>query len=202
VLLVGSADCYGPAEPGESPFSEARPLRPGSAYARTKAAADALGAAFAARGLSVVRARPFNHTGPGQGDGFVLSSFARQAVEIAAGRRPPVLWVGNLDSARDFLDVEDVVRAYLLLADPRLPPGAYNIASGRGVRIGDALAAILRHAGAAPEIRVEPGRFRPTDRAVGDAARLRAISGWEPRIPLDQTLARLVADWRARISAP
>jgi GDP-4-dehydro-6-deoxy-D-mannose reductase len=202
LLLVSSADAYGPADAGEPPFTETRPLRPVSAYARTKAAADRLGAAFAARGMSVVRARPFNHTGPGQSDTFVLSSFARQAVEIAAGLRPPVLGVGNLDSVRDFLDVADVVDAYLLLADPRLPIGAYNIASGRGVRIGDALAAILRHAGAAPEVRIESARLRPTERTVGDASRLRAASGWQPHIPLDETLARLVADWRARISAP
>jgi GDP-4-dehydro-6-deoxy-D-mannose reductase len=201
LLLVGSADAYGPADAGEPPFAETRPLRPASVYARTKAAADQLGGVFAARGLSVVRARPFNHTGPGQSETFVLSSFARQAVEIAAGLRPPVLGVGNLDSVRDFLDVADVVSAYLLLADPRLPAAAYNIASGRGVRIGDALAAILRLAGAAPEIRVEPERLRATDRAVGDAARLRAASGWEPRVPFEETLARLVADWRARISA-
>ena len=201
VVLVGSADPYGSAGPGARPFDESAALRPRSPYARTKAAADLLGAAYAARGLDVVRTRAFNHTGPGQADGFVLASFARQAVEIAEGRRAPVLQVGNLDSERDFLDVEDVVEAYLTLADRRAPAGVYNVASGVGVRIGTALDALTRIAGVAPRIEVDPGRLRETDSAVGDARRLRRVTGWAPRIPLEQTLERLVADWRLRVSA-
>jgi len=200
VLLACSADPYGSSAPGAAPFSEASPLRPRSPYARTKAAADLLGGVYAARGLSVVRARAFNHTGPGQSDAFVLASFARQAAEIAAGRREAVLRVGNLDSVRDFLDVEDVLDAYLALADPGVAPGPYNVASGHGVRVGDALDAILRLCGIAPRIRVEASRVRPTDHAVGDAARLRAATGWRPQAPFQETLARLVADWRERVS--
>jgi nucleoside-diphosphate-sugar epimerase len=201
VLLVGSADPYGSVAPGAAPFDESAALRPRSPYARTKAAADLLGAAYAARGLDVVRTRAFNHTGPGQADGFVLASFARQAVEIAEGQREPVLRVGNLDSVRDFLDVEDVVEAYLALADRRVPAGAYNIASGTGVRIGTALDALIRIAGVAPRIEVEPERLRETDSAVGDARRLRRVTGWAPRIPFQQTLEQLVADWCQRVSA-
>jgi GDP-4-dehydro-6-deoxy-D-mannose reductase len=201
VLLVTSADIYGSAAPGAPPFTESAPLRPGSPYARTKAAADLLGRAYAQSGLDVVRIRAFNHAGPGQSDVFVLPSFARQAAEIAAGRRESVLRVGNLDSVRDFLDVEDVIDAYLALAQPGVPAGTYNVASGRGVRIRDALEAILRHADVAPRIEVDPARLRPTDFAVGDARRLREATGWAPRVPFEETLSRLVDDWRARVSA-
>jgi nucleoside-diphosphate-sugar epimerase len=201
VLLACSGDQYGPSAPGAAPFTEASPQRPRSPYAHTKVAADLLGDCYAARGLDVVRSRAFNHTGPGQTEGFVLPSFARQAVEIALGRREPVMRVGNLDSVRDFLDVEDVLEAYLALAAPGVPAGVYNVASGRAVRIGDALEAVLKHAGVAPRIEVVPERMRPTDQVVGDATRLREATGWEPRVPFDTTLERLVTHWRERLSA-
>jgi len=198
VLLVGSGEVYGAA--AEGAFDEAAPLAPGTPYARAKAVADRLGAVFAARGLDVVRARPFNHTGPGQGDAFVASSFARQLAEIEAGRRPPRLAVGNLAAVRDFLDVADVVEAYRLLLDRAVPAGAYNIASGAGIAIGELLGRLLAISTARPEVREDPARWRPANAAVGDAGRLRRATGWAPRVPLDETLARLLADWRARIS--
>jgi GDP-4-dehydro-6-deoxy-D-mannose reductase len=201
VILVCSGDEYGPAEAGAPAFDEASPLRPHSPYARSKAAADLLGQVFAGRGLDVVRPRPFNHTGPGQSDAFVLASFARQALEIAHGLREPVLRVGNLDSVRDFLDVDDVVEAYLRLARREVPADAYNVASGRGVRVGDALERLLALAGVSPRIEIDPERLRPADFSVGDASRLRRTTGWEPRVPFERTLARLFDDWRTRISA-
>ncbi len=201
LLLIGSADQYGSLEPGAAPLDEAAPLRPRSPYARTKTAADLLGAAWARRGLDVVRVRAFNHTGPGQSDDFVLSSFARQAVEIAQGRREPRLRVGNLDSVRDFLDVEDVLEAYDRLCEPSVPAGVYNVASGLGVRLGDALDEILKLAGAQPSIEMDPERMRPRDQLVGDATLLRSACGWTPRVSFSETLARLVEDWRQRVSA-
>jgi GDP-4-dehydro-6-deoxy-D-mannose reductase len=201
VLLVGSGDAYGSTAPGTAPFAEANPLRPRSPYARTKACADLLGAAYAERGLDVVRTRSFNHTGAGQSEDFVASAFARQIAEIACGRRAPQLRVGNLESVRDFLDVSDVVEAYALLLDRDVPAGAYNVASGRGVRIGDLLAQLLAHAQLEPRIEVDPERLRPTDCTVGDATRLRDATGWAPRVPLSATLARLLEDWRDRLRA-
>ena len=201
VLLVGTSDAYGSAPPGSPPFTESAPLVPGSPYACTKAAADLLGAAYQERGLDVVRTRSFNHSGPGQSDTFVLPSFARQAVEIAAGLREPLLRVGNLDSRRDFLDVDDVIEAYLALVDPAVPSGAYNVASGEGQRVGDALDAILGLAGVRAEIQVDPERLRPTDLAVGDATRLRQATGWAPRVTFQEMLARVVEDWQGRVSA-
>jgi nucleoside-diphosphate-sugar epimerase len=201
VLLVGSGEVYGGAAPGAPPFSEDAPLRPGSPYSRTKAAADLLGASYAEKGLEVVRVRPFNHTGPGQGASFVAASFARQLAEIGLGRREPVLAVGNLASVRDFLDVEDVVAAYALLCEGRAPAGVYNVASGVGISIGTLLDRLCALAKLAPRIEVDPARVRPTDSSIGDASRLRAASGWAACNPLDDTLERLLAFWRRELSA-
>ena len=201
VLLVCSADAYGSLPPGSPPFTEAAPLLPASPYARSKAAAELLGGAYAARGLDVVSTRSFNHSGAGQAEAFVLSSFAKQAAEIAAGQREPRMRVGNLDSVRDFLDVEDVVRAYVALCDRAVPASVYNVASGRGVRVGDALDIILRLAGVSPAIEIDPERHRPTDYAVGASSRLHEATGWEPRIALEDTLGRVVEYWRSQIAS-
>lgn len=203
VLWIGSGEVYGLADPDAPPFGERAPLRPRSPYGWSKACADLLAgqmtrAAGAARSLDIVRVRPFNHTGPGQADAFVLPSFTRQLCEIASGRHPARLRVGNLDSVRDFLDVEDVVDAYLRLLDPAVPVGVYNVASGVGRRIGDLLEVLMRRVGVRPEIEVDPERLRPADRAVGDASRLRDATGWTPAVPLEVTLDRLVEHWRTR----
>jgi GDP-4-dehydro-6-deoxy-D-mannose reductase len=201
VLLIGSGEQYGPADLAAPAFAESSPQRPRSAYARSKACADLLGARYADAGLDVVRVRPFNHTGPGQSDLFVVASFARQAAEIAAGRREPVLRVGNLESVRDFLDVEDVVDAYVRLLDRCVPATSYNVASGVPQRIGDLLDALLRLAEIAPRIEVDPARVRPADASRGDAGRLRSATGWLPRVPFELTLRRVLEDWRARGAA-
>lgn len=200
VLLVGSGEVYGGAAPDAPPFDETAPLRPRSPYARTKAAADLLGGCFAERGLDVVRARPFNHIGPGQDPVYVASSFARQLAEIELGRRPPELRVGNLDAVRDFLDVSDVVHAYARLLAREVPAGAYNVASGRGVPIGELLERLLALSPAKPTVRPDPALWRATSVSVGDAGRLRRATGWQPRTALGDTLGRLLADWRRRLS--
>jgi len=205
VLLVTSGEIYGAHAPERSDpacappaFDESAPLRPASPYARSKAAADALGAAC---GLDVVRARPFNHTGPGQTDAFVASAFARQIAEIEAGRRAPELQVGNLDAVRDFLDVADVADAYVRLLDAAVPRGPYNVASGVGVPVRRILELLLARSRERPAVRVDAARWRPTDASVGNAGRLRRATGWQPRCPLADTLERLLAHWRAQLSA-
>jgi GDP-4-dehydro-6-deoxy-D-mannose reductase len=186
VLVVGSADEYGIVENTSVPVREDTPLRPVSPYAVSKVAQGLLALEYAVPGgPEVLRTRTFPHTGPGRGEAFAESSFARQIAEVMAGRRPPVLSVGNLDSVRDFTDVRDVV------------------CTGRGVRLGDLLSRLVALAGVEVEIRQDPGRFRPADIPVlvGDPSRLRTATGWEPRIPLDRTLSDLLEDWRARVSA-
>ena len=198
VLMIGSSDAYGSEVGGEEPIAESQPLRPESPYARSKAAAEFLGTIAAEHGLDVVRVRAFTHIGAGQADHFVASSFARQIVEIAEGLREPVLRVGNLDSVRDFLDVRDVVDAYWLLLDPSVPADVYNVASGRGLRVRSLLDELVELAGVELEVEIDPKRYRASDRRIGDASRLRAATGWEPMVPLRQTLEDLLRYWRER----
>jgi GDP-4-dehydro-6-deoxy-D-mannose reductase len=202
VLVVGSAEEYGPAAPGELPLREDGPLRPSSPYAVSKVAQGALAALYGpAGGMRVVRTRTFHHTGPGRGEAFAESSFARQIAEIECGLRPPVLEVGNLDAVRDFADVRDVVRAYWLLLELGEPGGVYNVCTGRGRAIRELLDVLLGAARTRVELRVDPRRLRPSDVPVqvGDPSRLQAATGWEPRIPIERTLVDLLEDWRARV---
>ncbi len=149
----------------------------------------------------MVRARPWNHTGPGQSDAYVASSFARQLAELALGRREPVLRVGNLAAVRDFLDVADVVDAYARLLDRSVPIGAYNIASGVPRTIASLLESLAAHAEVRPAVEVDAARVRADRPSVGDATKLREATGWSPKIALDDTLARLFDAWRDRLSA-
>ena len=200
VLLVTSGEIYGGSAAG-APFDEATPLAPASPYACSKAAADLLGAAFQARGLDVVRARSFNHTGPGQSETYVAASLAKQLAEMEAGRREPVLRVGNLGAIRDFLDVADVVEAYLRLLDRAVPAAAYNVASGVGRSIAELLEMLIAASSIRPRVEVDAERWRPGNASVGDAGRLRRATGWAPAIAFEVTLEHLLEDWRARVSA-
>jgi GDP-4-dehydro-6-deoxy-D-mannose reductase len=198
VLLVTTAAIYGSAPPGAAGFDERSPLRPTTAYARTKAAADLLGAAYADRGLAVVRARPFNHTGAGRPLAFVEARLARDVAEIAAGRRAPRLVVANPESQRDFLHVGDVIAAYLALLGASVAPGAYNVASGESVTIAALAKRLCRLAGVAPELEISRDPLRPPDASIGNADALRAATGWRPTCTLDDTLRELLAETRGR----
>jgi GDP-4-dehydro-6-deoxy-D-mannose reductase len=201
VLAVTTAAIYGSAAPGSAGFDERSALRPATAYARTKAAADLLGAAYAARGLAVVRARPFNHSGAGRPESFVESRLARDVAEIAAGRRAPRIELANPASQRDFLHVDDVVSAYLALLDPRVPAGAYNVASGDAVDIDGIAQRLCRLAGVSAERVATLDPLRPPDATIGSAQKLRAATGWRPARTLDDALGELLAEWRARIAS-
>ncbi|HXK11147.1 MAG TPA: GDP-mannose 4,6-dehydratase [Vicinamibacteria bacterium] len=201
VLVVGSAEEYGPVGPEEIPIREDAPLRPASPYAVSKVAQAALARLYGpAGGMRIVLTRTFHHTGPGRGEAFAESSFARQIAEIEAGRHRPVLEVGNLGAVRDFTDVRDVVRAYWRLLEKGEAGETYNVCSGRGRPIRQVLEMLLAASAARVEVRVDPARLRPSDVPVqvGDPSRLRAATGWEPRIPLERTLSNLLDDWRAR----
>jgi len=201
VLVVGSAEEYGLVEPSQVPLVETTPLRPSSPYAVSKVAQAALARLYGpAGGMRVVLARTFNHTGPGRGALFAESSFARQIAEIEAGLKPPVLMAGNLEAVRDFTDVRDVVRAYWALLGSGAAGAVYNVCSGRGRSIREMLDMLLAHSREKIEVQVDPDRLRPSDIPVlvGDPSELRAATGWEPRIRLEDTLADLLDDWRRR----
>ena len=196
VVAVGSGEVYGP--PAALPVTELAPLRPQNPYAVSKASADLLAGFYAdAHGLRVVRARPFNHAGPGQEPSYAIASFARQ---FALGEGDPLEVVtGNPDTRRDYTDVRDVVRAYRLLAE-RGEPGVYNICSGRTASARELVAALAAVDGRAVEHRIDPALVRAHEviEVRGSPERLREATGWEPEIPLERTLADTVAWWRAQ----
>ena len=196
VVLISSGEIYGP--PDRLPVDEDTPLRPQNPYAVSKAACDLLGGQYAdATGLRVVRLRPFNHTGPGQSDDYVVGTLTRQVAEAeAAGLKEALVRTGNPESARDFSDVRDVARAYLAAA--ALDAGVYNVASGKAVTVRE-LIDLVRVAARIPvRHEVDPARVRAHDVAEvrGSAERLRAATGWTPEIPLDQTVADALDGWR------
>ncbi|MGH2837450.1 MAG: GDP-mannose 4,6-dehydratase [Thermoleophilaceae bacterium] len=196
VLIASSGEVYGP--PAELPVTENAPLRPQSPYALSKASTDMLGALYSdARGLALVRTRAFNHAGPGQSDTYVVGTLTRQVAEAeAAGQGEVTLHTGNPGSARDFIDVRDVVAAYELAIS--LEPGAYNVASERAVAVSELIEIVRTHTQLDVRHEVDPERVREHDvREVrGSAAKLRDATGWEPRIPLEQTVSDALAEWR------
>lgn len=202
LVFIGSSEIYGP--PLSLPMTEDHPVSPANVYAISKAAADQYCAHLSrTHALDIVRMRPFNHAGPGQSDSYVLSSFARQIAEIEEGLRPPVLETGNLEAARDFLHVDDVLRAYEAAALHVPSGGAFNVCSGQSHRIQFALDQLLALSKVAIEVRHDPARMRPSDvpDVYGSAAKLNAMTGWRPEISFDTLLVDLLDYWRAAVLA-
>jgi GDP-4-dehydro-6-deoxy-D-mannose reductase len=202
IHIAGSSEEYGLVHPDELPITEDNPLRPLSPYAVSKVAQDLLGYQyFKSYGLRIVRTRAFNHTGPRRGEVFATSNFARQLVEIELGRREPLLQVGNLDAVRDFSDVRDVVRAYAMALKSGKPGEVYNIASGKGIKIGDLLKKLIELTRVQVKIERDPTRLRPSDVQLltGSAEKFKKATGWKPEIPFDKTLSDLMDFWRAII---
>jgi GDP-4-dehydro-6-deoxy-D-mannose reductase len=202
VLFTSSAEVYGTRDPRDFPLHEALDLRPATPYGASKAAAElVLLAAGRSFGLDVVIARAFNHIGPGQSERFVVASLAAQLARIAAGA-PPQLWVGNLETARDFLDVRDVVAAYVALARAGESGQVYNVCSGRAVAIRDLLRELMAIARVAIEVREDPSRMRSADVpfSVGSAEKLRACTGWSPQISLMRSLREIYDAARRRVT--
>lgn len=201
VLAVSSADVYGKVDESALPITEAAPLRPVSPYAVSKVAADFLALqAHLGHGLGVVRARAFNHLGPGQSDRFVASALASRVAGNEADGSDEVR-VGTLSSRRDFTDVRDVARAYRLLVVRGEPGEAYNVCSGRDVAVQELADRLVAMARTPMQLKTDPALERPVDVPVlrGDNTKLREATGWEPTIPLDRTLADLLGDWRRRV---
>jgi GDP-4-dehydro-6-deoxy-D-mannose reductase len=198
VLLISSSEVYGRVRPDELPIGEDHPFAPVSPYAASKAAAELIGLqAWLGRGLEVVRARPFNHTGPGQRPDFVVPALARQVAALAA-TGGGVLETGNLDVRRDITDVRDVVRAYRDLLSAGAPGQVYNVCRGESVSIEEVARRLLVIAGVDAEIVIDPARARPVDLPDlrGSPARLHAATGWAPEIPLDDTLVSVIEYWQ------
>jgi GDP-4-dehydro-6-deoxy-D-mannose reductase len=192
VLLVGSAYAYGRVD---HPITEMEPFEPVNHYGVSKASADLLGRSYAMEGLWVARARPFNHSGPGQSPDFVLPTLVRQFAEIKVRKRDPIVRLGNLHSVRDFSDVRDIVRGYHLMLQRGRSGEAYNLGSGRGMSVQDLLELVSQAAGVKVELCVEQSRVRATDipYLVADTGKARRELGWEAQTPLERTIREMLA---------
>jgi GDP-4-dehydro-6-deoxy-D-mannose reductase len=199
ILFVGSGLIYGDVAGPDEVQTELTPLRPNSPYAASKAAADLATYQYTRHpGHDIVRARPFNHIGPGQSAEFAIANFARQIVAIERGRQAPVLETGNLSPRRDLTDVRDMVNAYLLLMEKGRTGEAYNIASGTLHTMQTVLERLLALAGLKVEVRPRSTLVRSTE-LVGvrvDTTKLRQATGWMPGRPLDETLRDTLDFWR------
>ena len=186
LIFIGSGQVYGASARSGRPLDEDFLLAPTNEYAVTKAAADLAVGALAEQGLRCVRIRPFNHTGPGQSENFLVPSLAMQIARNQAGLQAPVISIGNFEAERDFLDVRDVTAAYAIAVakSDAVPSGTIlNIASGTPRRIRDVLDVLLALSHVAITVKQEPKRMRPSEtlRLVGDATRARLLLGWSPR---------------------
>ena len=134
-------------------------------------------------------------------DLFVTSAFARQIAQAEAGEIPPKILVGNLEAIRDFTDVEDIVRAYRIAGSATLKHHTYNLCSSRGVKIQEILDLLLEQSTLKIEVEQDPARLRPSDMPllIGDNRRFAAETGWQPEIPLVQTLGDLLEWWRQNV---
>lgn len=198
VLVVGSADEYGAVKPDELPITEDTPLRPRTPYGASKVAAEFLALqAFLGDALGTIRVRAFNHTGPGQGETFLVPGLARR-ITTAERDGDATISVGSLDAVRDFTDVRDVVRAYRLLVQRAAPGDVFNVCSGRGLSVQDVATRLLKLSGVEVELLVDPELVRPVEvpALVGDRHKLTATTGWEPEITLVRTLGDVLASAR------
>lgn len=203
ILIAGSSAQYGPAALDENPVREVQTFRPITHYAVSKTAQDLLGFCYwRSKGMDVIRTRTFNIIGPRQTPEFVASALARQIAEIEAREKPPILFVGNLEAARDFVDVRDVARAYQLLMEKGEPGEAYNVCSGQAHSIRSLLELFLELSTIRDiEVRQDSARVQPADVPIqiGDFNKLYKRTGWQPSITLKQSVRDLLDYWRQRV---
>lgn len=197
VLSVGSGEEYGPPE--TVPTTEASGLRPQNPYAVSKASSGLVARFYAdAHGLRVIHARAFNHSGPGQKPIYAIANFAMQIAQgLRAGQDSILLRTGNLDTRRDYTDVRDIVRAYRLLADRGESGTHYNVCSGVSRSARELIAALGEIAGVPVETEIDPAKLRAHEvmEIRGSHDRLTAATGWQPEIPLEQTLRDTLASF-------
>jgi GDP-4-dehydro-6-deoxy-D-mannose reductase len=202
VLVVTSAEIYGEVQAKDLPITEQTVPAPNHPYGISKWMAGLLVPLYWKRyQLPVVEARPFNHIGPHQALGFVVPDFASQLAAIQLGQRPNQMKVGNLQAMRDFTDVRDVVRAYMLLAEKGQPGESYLICSGQSVKIETILQKLIEIVDVVVEVSTDPERIRPSDTPClyGSYAKLEKQTGWQPQISLEQSLRDILADWARRL---
>ena len=201
VLFVSSCDVYGILSPIHEALKEDHSTPPVSPYAFSKISGELLSQFYGnIEGLDIVISRSFPHTGPGQSADFVFSDWANQIAQIEKGFLDPVLKVGNLDVRRDYSDVRDVVKAYVLLLERGEKGEIYNVCSGKADSLKDNLDLLLSMSSLDIRIEVDPQKLRKADipLVLGDPQKIKDATGWEPEILLNLTLKDLLDYWREK----
>lgn len=202
IQIAGSSEEYGMVLPDEVPIKESNPLRPLSPYAVSKVGQEMLAYQYhMSYGLKTVVTRGFNHTGPRRGHVFVTSNFAMQVARIEKGLQPPVLYVGDLTSKRDWTDVRDMVKAYWLCLEKGIPGEVYNIGSGVAREVQEMLDVLLSMSQIKIDVKQDPARMRPSDVKIlwADYGKFHAATGWRPEISFEKTMEDLLDYWRKRV---
>lgn len=198
LVIVGSAQEYDIHKPiPATGIDEEHPLGPANPYAVSKVTQDLLALSYHySYQLDVVIARPFNHIGERQAPAFAIPSFAQQIVAVERGQQSEIK-IGNLDAIRDFTDVKDVVRAYAVLMEKGSVGQAYNIGSGHGVSMKKILDQLISLANQEIPVTTDPTKLRPHDApsVITNISKISAL-GWQPQIPLEDTLKRVIEYWR------
>lgn len=200
-LYVSSGDVYGQVAESDLPIVEALAPRPRNPYAVSKVAAELLCQQWSyMEPWRIMVARPFNHIGPGQGEAFVIPSMARQLIRVRQGLQPARLEVGDVDVTRDFLDVRDVLQAYLALLERGHNGEVYNVCSGVERRVRELIMQMAGLAGVEVELLQDASRLRRAEqrRVVGCSKKLQEETGWKPSISITETLQSVLSDWEAR----
>lgn len=200
-LYVSSGDVYGQVAEDELPICECRLPQPRNPYAVSKVATELLCLQWGyVEPWRIMVARPFNHIGTGQGEAFVIPSMARQLIRVRQGLQLPRLEVGDVDVTRDFLDVQDVLQAYLALLERGHSGEIYNVCSGIELRVRDMIMQLAELAEVDVELVQDAARMRRAEqrRVVGCADKLQQETGWKPGVSITETLQSVLSDWEAR----
>lgn len=202
IMIVSSAEVYGKVDSKDLPIDEDTPLQPANPYAVSKLTQDFMGLQYhIAYGLDIVRVRPFNHIGPGQTEHFATSAFSKKIAEIEKGIREPILTVGNLDAKRDFTNVKDMIRAYILLMEKGKSGDVYNIGSGVSYKMSEILNTLLSFSSSKIKIEIDKNLLRPSDNPelLCDNRKFVNLTGWKPEIDIETTLKEILEYWRKKI---
>lgn len=196
ILLVGSSEEY---EISNKPVSEKTPLNANNPYGISKVAQERFAEVYRERfGMKIYYVRPFNHTGVGQSENFVLPSFCKQVAEIEKAGKPGVIKVGNLDVKRDFSDVRDIVRAYRMIVESEDCTKIYNVGSGKAYSLRELLKYVISLSNQIIDIVVDLKKFRPMDTRTicCDNSKIKFELGWEPKYEIWHTLNELYVRYR------
>lgn len=202
IIVISSAHVYGLVDPNDLPINEEVPFTPDNPYAVSKITQDSLGLCyFLSYNMPIIRLRPFNHIGSRLPASISVARFAKQIAEIEKGMREPVMQVGNLDSKRDFTDVNDMMRAYILAVEKCKNGEAYNLGTGVSHKIGDVLDKLISLAHVPIKVESDESLFRPSDipDLRCDATKFKEATGWEPTVPLEKSLQDTLDYWRSLV---